>query len=176
VLAELSDELAGIRYREVIDITRESVANPMIHHLAGYWRGLRESGRLPRKREFDPLDLPDALGRLTVLERLEDGDYFYRLYGLRSAETSGYDLTGKRLRQMAGDATPFFASRYDRCLDLGQPLYTLHQPVNMPTVTLLERLLMPFADEDGTPRFVVAFSMPLVVSSRIPTSRSSRMF
>jgi hypothetical protein len=168
------EELAGIRFRELTEITRESVSNLLIHGLLAYWRGL-DDGRLPRKRAFDPLDLPQALGRLTVLERLADGDYLYRLYGLKTSETAGYDLTGKRLRQVAGAAAPFFASRYDRCLELGRPLYTLHQPVNMPTVSLLERLLMPFADDADAPRFVVAFSAPLALSGRHLVTATSRM-
>jgi hypothetical protein len=171
---ERFDELAGIRFRETADITRESVVNPLMHGLLDYWRGLA-GGQLPRKQAFDPLALPQVLGRLTVLERLTDGDYLYRLYGVKTSETAGYDLTGKRLRQAAGASSPFFASRYDRCLQLERPLYTLHRPVNMASVSLLERLLMPFADAEGIPRYVVAFSAPLALSGRHLEVATSRM-
>ena len=172
---ELTQELAGIRHWETTEITSDMVASPLIHDLRRYWEEKRGQARLPAKRAFDPLDQPQALGLLMVLERLEDGDYLYRLHGLKAAEKFGRDLTGHRLREVAGDAAPFFVSKYDRCLELGCPLYALHQPVQMRTVAVLERLLMPFADDDGQGCFIVAYTAPLAMTGEAPNQTTSRM-
>lgn len=175
MLHELTQELAGIRHWETTEITHDTVANPLIHDLRCYWEKKRGQARPPAKRDFDPLDQPQALGLLMVLERLEDGDYLYRLHGIKAAEMFGRDLTGHRLREVAGDAAPFFISKYDLCLELGCPLYALHQPVQMRTVAILERLLMPFADDDGEGRFVVAYTAPLAMTGETPSQTTSRM-
>ncbi|MBL8688170.1 MAG: PAS domain-containing protein [Rhodospirillaceae bacterium] len=172
---ELTEELAGIRYRETTEITADTVANPRIHELHRYWLMKRGSAALPAKRDFDPLDHLQALGTLMILERLDDGDYLYRLYGTKAAEQFGRDLTGQRLREVAGPVVPFFIAKYDRCLELGRPLYTVHRPVQMRTVALLERLLMPFADDAGQPRFVVAFTTPYAMTGEVSEQTTSRM-
>jgi hypothetical protein len=172
---ELTEELAGVHYRETIEVTRDTVANPRIHELHRYWSEKKGAAKLPAKRDFDPLDHPQALGTLMILERLEDGDYLYRLYGIKAAEQFGRDLTGHRLREVAGPVTPFFAAKYDRCLELGRPLYTVHRPVQMRAVALLERLLMPFADDAGQPRFVVVYTAPYAMTGEVAEQTTSRM-
>jgi hypothetical protein len=172
---DLSEQLAGIRYRESTEVTPETVANPLIHDLYRYWSEKRGTAPLPAKRDFDPLDHPQALGTLMVLEREDDGDYLYRLHGLKAAEMFGRDLTGQRLREVAGPVAPFFIAKYDRCLELGRPLYVIHRPVQMRTVAMLERLLMPFADDAGQPRFVVSYTAPYALTGEVPTQTTSRM-
>ena len=172
---DLSQELAGIGHWETAEVTPDTVANPLIHALVRYWEEKRGQARLPAKRDFDPLDHPQALGLLMVLERLEDGDYLYRLHGVKAAEMFGRDLTGHRLREVAGSAAAFFVSKYDRCLELGRPLYVLHQPVQMRTVAVLERLLMPFADDAGQGRLIVAYTAPFALTGEVPDQTTSRM-
>jgi hypothetical protein len=110
-----------------------------------------------------------------ILERLDDGDYLYRLHGLKAAEMFGRDLTGHRLREVAGDVSRFFIAKYDRCLELGRPLYVLHRPVQMKTIAILERLLMPFADDAGKPRFIVAYTAPYALTGEVALETTSRM-
>lgn len=172
---ELTEELAGVRYRETAEVSRDTVANPQILALHRYWLEKKAAAALPAKRDFDPLDHPQALGTLMILERLDDGDYLYRLHGLKAAEQFGRDLTGLRLRDAAGPVAPFFAAKYDRCLELGRPLYVVHRPVQMRTVAMLERLLMPFADDAGRPRFVVAYTVPYAMTREVQEQTGSRM-
>jgi hypothetical protein len=171
----LSQELAGIHYRETLEVTPETVANPLIRALYDYWEVKRGTAALPAKRDFDPLDHRKALGLLMVLERLEDGDYLYRLHGIKAAEMFGRDLTGHRLRELAGDTAAFFIGKYDQCLTLNRPLHIMHRPVHMPTVAVLERLLMPFADDAGKPRFIVAYTAPHALTGEVPQEKTSRM-
>ena len=175
MIETLTEELAGVRYRELREVTSAALSNPVMQALLANWEALRGAAELPRKDAFDPLDLPQALGRMMVLERLADGDYLYRLYGVKTTEASGFDLTGKRLRAALGEAAPFFEAKYDLCLERRQPLYTLHCPVKVPSVVLLERLMLPFADRDGDPRFVVVYLMPRAMSDVPKPQMGSRM-
>ena len=40
---------------------------------------------------------------------------------------------------------------------------------------MLERLLMPFADDAGRPRFVVAYTEPYALTGEVPERTTSRM-
>ncbi len=175
MIETLTEELAGVRYRELRDVTPAALSNPVMRALLVHWDGLRGGDELPCKDAFDPLDLPQAMGRMMVLERLPDGDYLYRLYGVKTAEASGFDLTGKRLRTALAPAAAFFQAKYDLCLERRRPLYTLHSPVKVPSVVLLERLMLPFADRRGDARFVVVYLMPLAMSDVPQPLTGSRM-
>ncbi len=52
---------------------------------------------MPSRADLDPVDIPWALGDLSLIEILEAGDFRWRVDGTNLSEYFGCDMTGKRL-------------------------------------------------------------------------------
>jgi len=132
----------------VARLEREST--PEKAQLMRYWLSLRDSG-LPDYRRFDPLDVPNLLRDLAVVNVERPGPRFrFRLYGTRVAEIRGRDLTG----QCIGDPDVFptdlnriYYQSYAEVLETGRPLFSV-VPYNQDrrSVGNYHRLLLPFTD------------------------------
>ena len=86
------------------------------------WRAKCKEGRLPGRRDFDPLEMPQLLPHLTLFDVERDPMRFrIRLVGTAIVGAMGRDTTGlyldqleridnvaERARQLALDKTPFF--------------------------------------------------------------------
>lgn len=69
---------------------------------------MRGDAPLPRKAEFDPLQVPRALGHLCILEvKREPLDFVYRLDGTNVAAAANEDLSGRSIL----DGTPSWLCR-----------------------------------------------------------------
>lgn len=75
---------------------RASLTDPGLAGLYDLWARLRDQlGRLPYRREIDPLDLrPGVLPAIMVLEREESGRFRCRLAGTLLTEIYGFEPTG----------------------------------------------------------------------------------
>lgn len=61
-----------------------------------YWQSKCRDGRLPSRADIDPLDFPQALGRVCLLDVHRDPLQFrFRLDGSIVAEHRGQDMTGR---------------------------------------------------------------------------------
>jgi hypothetical protein len=58
---ELAEALAGIRYREPIEITADTVASPRIYELCRYWLPMPFTDDAGRPRFVVAFTVPDAL-------------------------------------------------------------------------------------------------------------------
>ena len=71
-----------------------------IRDVYAYWRSKRASGRIPLKRDINPVEIkPDWLPNL-FMYRLEDGRFRCILVGTRIVEVFGRDETGMFLDEM----------------------------------------------------------------------------
>ena len=53
-----------------------------LRRLYDYWRSLCRGGRLPSRRDIDPLDIPDLLSNIFLLDVIGDAeDFVFRLAG-----------------------------------------------------------------------------------------------
>ena len=67
-----------------------------LRHLYDYWAAKRGSRRAPTRADIDPLDIPDLLPYLTLVDVLHDPLRFrYRLVGTAVVEALGRDATGR---------------------------------------------------------------------------------
>ncbi len=66
----------------------------------------------PLRSVFDPLHIPDLLPRIILRERVDDGNFRYRLHGTELQSYMGHDPTGKLVASGVGDraAGPLQAS------------------------------------------------------------------
>lgn len=152
-------------------VEREST--PQKGRLMRYWLSLRDGG-YPDYRRFDPLDIPDLLGDLAVVEVERPGPRFrFRLYGTRVAEIRGRDLTGLYIGEpgvFPPDLNRLYRQSYVEVLEGGRPVFSVvpYEP-HRRVVGNYHRLLLPFTDSRrglGTCDFILLSfqSVPLGLS------------
>lgn len=96
-----------------------------LQRLYDYWRSKRRGDRLPGRADLDPMEIPDLLSRLVLIDvaRGERGcRYRFRLVGTEVVAAIGQDLTGQWLDQIGGvgRTDPVIAS-YDRVVATRSP-------------------------------------------------------
>jgi diguanylate cyclase (GGDEF)-like protein len=97
---------------------------------------------------------------LMVMQPYGAGDYAYRYFGRNIARNVGCDRTGQLVSSMSTPTARFTIDCYDRALDTGEPVHTIHRALKTTRITLWERLILPTATAQGE-RFLVVFSKPL---------------
>ena len=86
-------------------IRPEDIADSRQRRLLEHWQRLRGARAVPARRELDPLDIPYALGELFLIDVEGDPPVFrYRLTASKLVEFTGYDLVGRTVDDVPGDA------------------------------------------------------------------------
>jgi hypothetical protein len=137
-----------------------------VQALLRYWDEKRASRRFPARRDIDPLELRGYLGDVSLLDvRREPLDFVYRLAGSKLARDTGYDLTGRSVREIrpAAYAEKVFAQLAEAAATGMPRLHRVSLEVEEQVVEYL-RLALPL----GTPPEV---SMLLTYSQRPPDAR-----
>lgn len=70
---------------------------PALRRLHAYWESRRGDRAIPARADIDPTDFAWALGAVSLMERLADGDYLFRVDATTTAELFAVDMTGRRL-------------------------------------------------------------------------------
>ena len=85
----------------------DAFAGRLVHaahkQLFEYWRSKAQPGRLPARKDIDPVDIADLLPRIGMLDVLRDGAgtmFRYRLLGTGITARAGRDVTGKRFDEL----------------------------------------------------------------------------
>jgi len=83
--------------------TDTSAWNPKVARFYAYWLSLKPEQGLPGRQHFDPMDIPDLIARIWMLDVLREPlRYRYRLAGTKEVETLQREVTG----QMFEDVHP----------------------------------------------------------------------
>ncbi|WP_341898903.1 PAS domain-containing protein [Ferrovibrio terrae] len=90
--------------------------------LYAYWAGKRHGRALPDRADIDPIEMKAWLGNLMLVERIEDGDYLYRLYGSTFVNQFKVDMTGKRVNGLPAQQADLLRSEYDAVVHSGMPM------------------------------------------------------
>lgn len=78
-----------------IDRHERALADPIIRKVYEYWARKSADGRLPARRDIDPVDLYDCLSCLMILEAVDGGrDFRIRLAGSQIEEAHDRSLKG----------------------------------------------------------------------------------
>lgn len=137
-------------------------ADPRLRGLLDVWRESRGAAPIPLRTALDPTAIPKLLPAiwLTQYDRAVD-DFRYRLAGEDISEAWGRSIRGMYLRDLTGEADhPEMLRRWKRVI--GVPL--VHYGKKSEQLSRIrgksaERLLLPYADEDGVPTFILGFSL-----------------
>lgn len=77
----------------------DEIRVPLQRRLYDWWVGACAGRAMPPYSAFDPVALPWALGHISVVSVLDDGDYRFRVDGTRVVDYFGVELSGKKLSE-----------------------------------------------------------------------------
>ncbi len=136
------------------DLVLNKLHHPAHVRLYEYWSSKRPSGRLPGRQHLDPLEIPDLLFNLALIDVVrEDGQcrFRYRLAGTGIAERAGRDPTGKYFENLYnGDYLRKANAMYQGICQTGLPFTSSRRfPVGEEYLSY-DRLILPLASDGRT--------------------------
>jgi len=139
---------------------RVCLEDPGMAALLDHWCALRAGadGRMPPRRAVDPLAVPKLLQHLMIQEREASGRYRWRLTGTAVAAQLGGNMAGRYLDEVIPAESLAARMRLlSQVLDGGRPtLYVGYAVLPRREYKALRRLILPLADNDGRPAFVLS--------------------
>ena len=132
----------------------------MVHAAHDYWRSKITAGRLPSRRDIDPVEIPKLLAHVLLTEiRQEPFQARYRLAGSAMAGIYGFDYTGTVLspEREGEDGYAYYVDIYRRICREKQPLFgrdsahvnnrhhVVYDWVELPLVDQRDEVAMTFA-------------------------------
>lgn len=154
---------------EIMHIKERIAAEPLAA-LYQYWEEKKGSGKILRRDHFDPVDVPDLLSHLILLDVVDGGKNFhYRLVGTHIVTAIGRDFTGETVIQFhKGHEDISVIDGYFAVLEAGEPQLENRslQNIGRDYITY-ERLLLPMSRSNGPTDSVLAgfqFHLPVKVS------------
>lgn len=76
-------------------IDMREIPNERLRHLYAYWLDLGTGRSMPNWADFDPLAIPDNLGRMHLLVVERPGVFRYQIYGSGVTNPDRVDMTGR---------------------------------------------------------------------------------
>jgi hypothetical protein len=102
-----------------------AIRSDVLRHLVAHWQGLRGQRRMPRRTDFDPLDVRRALGYISLIEvRRDPLRFYFRLDGTKQVDLFGLDCTRRYLDEaMPADHAAMAAASFSEVVDSRAPRY-----------------------------------------------------
>jgi len=96
-----------------------------LRRLYDYWRSLRHNGGYPSRRDIDPLEIPDLLPNVFLLDVIGDAqDFVFRLAGSLVEDAFSMPLKGKSIAEIQRAAgTPIPVAQHVEVARGGGPRY-----------------------------------------------------
>lgn len=126
-------------------------ASDIVRQLYFYWQARRRGSHPPCRADIDPIDIPNLLPFLTIVEVVPDARrYVYRLVGTREVEVRGNDPTGKSVAEaFYGPSVEDGHKFYDRVVATMAPVYDDSPYVNFDGRYNDDEMLFLPLSEDG---------------------------
>lgn len=127
----------------------------------GYWDVRRGDRRCPARADLDPLDIPQLLPHLGLVDVEDDGRRFrYRLIGTHMNAMLGENFTGRCLDpENRGAYAALLQDLYADCTRARRPLFSENEVrYHDGRRVTMRRLILPFAGDDGAPVEMLLFS------------------
>lgn len=137
----------------------------MVRAVLDYWCGTRSGRKMPRRVDFDPMDLPRHLPGLMLIDvegvRPDGvGIYRYRVVGGYEVDNRGYNPTGRLVEDgYFAESLESALADYEAVRLSGRPFYT--------PLTFLDEngrqiredsLLLPVSEDDETVAQILVYS------------------
>ena len=120
-----------------------------IRDVYAYWLGKRVRGRIPLKRDIDPVEFKPGWLPNLFMYRVEDGRFRCVLVGTRVVQVSGRDQTGKFLDEVLPRAHAASRQRlFERAVRDRVPVYYVGPALTPnPKYPRVSRLLLPVSSD-----------------------------
>jgi hypothetical protein len=155
----------------------DEIRHALLRALYAYWDDRRGGRIMPARSDLDPVDIPDLLRHLILLDVTHDPLRFrVRLYGTEIAERAGRDPTGKTFDELyAGVYLETAKQTYEDILVSRAPHFSQRVfPIGDGTSELrYDRLILPFAKDGQT---IDSFLLCIVVVSQGGTMKVEGSF
>lgn len=134
-------------------------SSAQMQHLWKLWRAARPSP-LPTVTTF--LELCSALNDdLILAERTGLETFVYRRVGESLVNLFGRDLSGHVVAADGGARQQYIAECYEQSISEARPIHMVCGASDARLVRKWQRLVLPLADDNGDPRFVLCLSKPV---------------
>jgi hypothetical protein len=138
--------------------------HPRVARAYRYWLSIRPPAGLPGRQHFDPVDIPDLLPCIWLLDvQRQPFRLRYRLVGTSIVEANGREVTGQWLDEahphLRHDAE--FFSRYRRAVEEARPEWRKGKPRIWAHRDFgeIENVLLPLARDGATVDILVAYTL-----------------
>lgn len=140
---------------------------PVLRGMLAHWRAIAGGREFPAVRDLDPVAVGWALGRLTLIDIVGEGEatrFRYALCGDRHVAHFGNDLTGAWLEDNPNpDIRARAGAAYVEAVRRRAPVLSRRDLAKGPRVSRYQALVLPFGESGGrVERLVVVidFDMP----------------
>jgi len=148
-------------------------AAPQIKALYTYWQSIHPEGgpegkALPGRRHFDPIDIPDLLPNIWLIDVVRDAQhdgaprFRFRLVGTQIVKFTGRDATGLWLDEVypAYETTEAYRAHRAVC-ESGEPHYRKSGVISNPGRKYVEaeRLYLPLAEDGRTVDIILVMTL-----------------
>jgi len=140
-------------------------AAPKLRAFYDYWQKIHPAGGgLPARRDLDPIDIPELLPNIWMIDVKRDPTlrFRFRLIGTEIVKFTGRDMTGFWLDQVYPDYEHSEAFRNHKAVaESGRPGYRKSGVLSNPTRHHIEaeRLYLPLADDGKTVDIVLIMTV-----------------
>lgn len=151
----LEEGIAGrMRTTQRPPVEEIAVTGTVLESALAHWQALRGAHAMPRRSDLDPVEIPRrVIPYCELIEVLRDPlDFRYRLVGTEIDRISRHAYTGRRVREIPGQAPPsrmfdFLSLAVERAAPLCARLPYVGADRYVSSV---ENLLLPLGDDGAT--------------------------
>ena len=139
--------------------------HPNIDRLWRYLRRIAPDGKVPSRRKFDPVDIPDLLSRIWILDVThEPFELVYRMCGTHEVASLECDPTGQSFIQMHRDRLerePVMLERYLHMARTGEATWRRGNLVfrHQERHKAVENLMVPMVNEGSDVAMILCYSL-----------------
>lgn len=134
-------------------------ASEDVKRLYAYWQARRGTKRFPAREDIDPVDFKFALGRVSLIDVVEDPRrYRYRLVSTSITKHLGYEMTGKYTEEIPEKELRDYVERlYAETVSAAAPIYTKEKAAFDGRLWESEALMLPLSSDGSRINMIMAF-------------------
>jgi hypothetical protein len=137
----------------------DQIDSALVRRLFVYWRSKCRDGRIPRRADIDPAEIPALTPNILIVDiEQEPFRVRYRLVGTKIVEATGFEFTGKYLDEiiLPDDEGPFLES-YRAACELKSPILSrIKWRLEDGITGEYDACFMPLSDDGETVNKVIA--------------------